>query len=89
MGSQKWPWETVSRIIRVRIDDSYPTSVFDDKTGGNPRKTLNNRDGKNQNSRYHDRRSLGSLEEKRQEIEGRDVDLNGPTPLISLGHRGK
>lgn len=64
-------------------DEFSPTSVLYNESGRNPCETLNDSDGKNQNPRYHDRCTFSSLEEKRKEIEGGNIDLEEATRLIS------
>lgn len=86
MGSQKWPVGEGKREIQYGTEYLSLTSVFYDEPCGNPCKTLNDSDGKNQNSRHQDRCSLNSLEEKRKEIEGGDIDLNDSTHLINCWH---
>lgn len=83
MGLQKWPVGEGKAEIQYGTEYVSLTSVFYDESCGNPRKTLNDSDGKNQNSRYQDRCSLHSLEEERKEIEGGDIDLNDSAHLIN------
>lgn len=81
MGSQKWPVGKGKLEIQHGTKCLSLTSVLYDESCGNPCKTLNDSDGKNQNSRRQDRCSLHSLEEKRKEIEGGDIDLNDSNPF--------